>query len=179
LKLVIAGDGGIGKTTLAKVFCNNDYMDQMMTIGIDIHSKIAVIDNEEFYIQIWDFSGQEQFRFLMNSFVQGAYGAILAFECSRLSSFKNLPEWINILRSENKELPIFLIATKLDIGYHPLIERGMILQFIKKYKMIGFEETSSKTEINIQVPFKKILENIFGLIPEKSEIIFKNKEKEI
>lgn len=174
---MIAGDGGVGKTTLMKVFCDQEYMDQMITIGIDIHSKIAIVNDDEYYLQIWDFSGQEQFRFLMNSFVQGSYGAILAFECSRYTSFINLPQWINILRSENSELPIFLIATKVDKAYHPLIKHNMISEIIEKYNLVGFEETSSKNEINIHIPFKKILENIFGLIPKKSEIIFKNKEK--
>ncbi|MBD3228331.1 MAG: GTP-binding protein [Candidatus Lokiarchaeota archaeon] len=175
IKLVIAGDGGVGKTNLMTVFCGANYIDQAMTIGIYIHSILAKINEEEFYLQIWDFSGQDQFRFLMKSFVQGAFGAILAFDCSRLSSFENLPHWIEILRSENENLPIFLVAMKVDRDYHPLIEKDMIYNIIAKYNLIGFAETSSRKGINVNLPFKKVLEEIYQINHENPNIIFKTK----
>ena len=66
-----------------------------MTIGIDIHSKDVILDGHKIALQIWDISGQEQFKFLISDFVIGANGVILAYDRTRPESFVNLDYWLN------------------------------------------------------------------------------------
>ena len=177
LKIVIGGDGGIGKTTLVKTLCSNEFVDQIMTIGVDIHSKDVTVNGTEVNLQIWDLSGQDQFRFLLDSFTHGANGIILGFDCSRPSSFRNLTKWLEIFRSTCSKAPILLIATKLDKGYHLTLSREMAQEYIKTHDLIGFIETSSKDFWNVYIPFRRLLEHHHDLEHDTVPIIFEG-EKE-
>ena len=179
LKLVIIGDGGVGKTTLTKVFCENTYVDQIMTIGIDIHTKESVVNGQKTTLQIWDISGQSQFKFLLSDFIRSANGVVLAFECARKETFLNLDEWIELIRTYEPNVPIFLIATKLDEGYDPALSKETIMEFIKRKNLIGFEETSAKARTNIEVPWKRLIEHFLGFEPDSVPLLFLNPKKQL
>eukprot|EP01126_Amoeba_proteus_P064572 TRINITY_DN9060_c0_g1_i5.p1 TRINITY_DN9060_c0_g1~~TRINITY_DN9060_c0_g1_i5.p1 ORF type:complete len:179 (+),score=29.50 TRINITY_DN9060_c0_g1_i5:129-665(+) len=64
LKVVVLGDGGVGKTCLIRRYLNHCYSPQYKaTIGADFHLKEIVMDNfTTAHLQIWDTAGQERFR---------------------------------------------------------------------------------------------------------------------
>jgi small GTP-binding protein len=177
-KLVIAGDGGIGKTTLTKVFCNNEYLDQIMTIGVDLHSKVAYLKGVKQDLQIWDLSGQTQFRFMLEDFVRMANGVILGFDCTNVQSFLNLLEWFELIRSIEPDAPIYLIATKRDRDYHLALNAERAMQFVSDHKLLGFSETSAKDYLNVDIPFRRLFEHINQLPVNSSALVFKGEEQE-
>ncbi len=158
LKIIIAGNGGIGKTTLVKTFCDKEFIDQIMTIGIDIHTKKVLINNQQQMLQIWDLSGQKQFRFLLEDFLKAANGIILGFDISDYKSFLNLGEWLDLIRNNVDDAPIFLIATKSDLTSDPRLLKETVKNFVIQQNLIGFIETSAKEGTNIEIPFKLLLE---------------------
>ncbi|NVM53171.1 MAG: winged helix-turn-helix transcriptional regulator [Candidatus Helarchaeota archaeon] len=167
-KIIICGDGGIGKTALSTCFCKQIYHDHDMTVGIDIHIKKVLVNDALEILQIWDLSGQKQFEFLLPDFFRGGHGVILGFDVSRRESFLNLNKWLKII----PQVPIYLIATKTDKGYHPLLNRTIIQDFVKKYNLVGFTETSAKENLNVDVPFIRLIEFIQGLEPGSIPITF-------
>lgn len=61
-KLLIIGEGGAGKTTLANKLQSSDYQlqEENSTQGIDVIQWQFPLDNgKEFRVNIWDFGGQE------------------------------------------------------------------------------------------------------------------------
>ncbi len=171
-KIVIIGDGAVGKTTLTKVFCNNPYVDQIMTIGIDIHAKEVVVNGKQTILQIWDISGQEQFKFMIPDFVNGARAVILAFDRTRLTTFDHLDDWLKEIHTHASKAPIILISTKGDQQYHPSINPEMALEYVKKNSLIAFVETSAKLSQNVNLPFQRLLEHLYNLEPDTSAITF-------
>jgi len=160
-KIIIAGNGGIGKTTFLKLFCNGVYdPDQGLTIGMEIFVKLVEIQCNRISLQIWDFGGQDQFRFMLNTYVSGAAGVILGFDMNQRKSFLDLDKWIKLLRRINHNLPIVLVATKKDLGYHPALDLIDIKNFVRKNDLIDFIEISSKNNYNVEKPFKILLENV-------------------
>jgi small GTP-binding protein len=171
-KIIIGGDGGIGKTTLLKVLCGEGYSNQDMTIGFEIYTKDIFINGSKEVLQIWDLSGQDHFRFLLPDYFKGAHGVVLGFDMSRRTSFLNLRTWMSILISKCPNAAVVLIATKADLGYHPTLSHMLAEDFVQKFKMIDFIEVSSKNNMNLEIPFVKLLENIKGLTPGALKITF-------
>ncbi len=162
-KIIAAGDGGVGKTTLLRRFIENRfYFDTIMTIGVEIfHKPITPSPNALVDLQLWDFGGEEQFRFFQSSFVKGASGALLMFDLTMAKSFRNLGEWLKILRSETPSLPILLLGSKLDLTEKILIHDEDVADLMKKEQFAGFLKVSSKTGQNVNESFKILTDAIF------------------
>src|SRR6185503_6633740 len=61
-RLLIVGDGAVGKTTLAKKLRDPDYLGQYQdpTTGVDVIPwSFPIEEDKEFKVNIWDFGGQE------------------------------------------------------------------------------------------------------------------------
>ncbi|QEE17063.1 GTP-binding protein [Promethearchaeum syntrophicum] len=123
-KIVILGEGGVGKTTLLHRTVSNIFVDSTkMTIGSDFFmKKIEKTDEKNINhinLLLWDFAGQERFRFILKDYVRGAEGVVLCFDLARLPTLKRLYDWIDILKEGgvwgNKNVKFFLVGTKEDL----------------------------------------------------------------
>lgn len=165
IKIVMGGDGGVGKTTLLKVLCGEAFSDQDMTIALDIFTIHFYINDIHEVLQIWDLGGQDHFRFLLSDLFRGAQGVILAFDVSRQNSFLNLPEWISIIKAKAPQAPILLIGTKADLDYHPMLGKKMARDFVRSNNLVDYYEVSTKDNRNIEIPFRRLLEVIRNMSP--------------
>lgn len=63
-KYILIGDTMVGKSSILSQFITKKFQIKKPTIGIDFNSKIIKISKKKIKIQIWDTSGQENFRAL-------------------------------------------------------------------------------------------------------------------
>ncbi|KAK2586350.1 hypothetical protein KPH14_010642 [Odynerus spinipes] len=69
LKVVILGDGGVGKSCLMNRFVSNHFDEHnFYTIGVEFLNKDIEINGESYTLQIWDTAGQERFKTLRTPF---------------------------------------------------------------------------------------------------------------
>ena len=116
LKVVIVGDGGIGKTAMVLRYTKNTFSeDYKVTIGVQFATQVEEVDGETVKLQIWDTAGEERFSFLMPIYYRGAQGAILVFDVSRRESFQNISNWTEELLEHSEKIPIALVANKIDL----------------------------------------------------------------
>jgi len=163
LKILTAGEGGVGKTTLLHRYVEGKFSaETKMTIGVEFFLKETVIDDKQCTLQLWDFGGQERFRFLLESYVLGAKGAMLMFDLTRISSLENLEQWLNLVRKGDPNLPVLFLGTKLDLDDEIQVDDDYAMSFLQEYKLIDFLKISSKTGQNVGPAFevltRKILE---------------------
>jgi len=163
LKILTAGDGGVGKTTLLHRYVEGKFSaNTKMTIGVEFFLKETEIDTNQCTLQLWDFGGQERFRFLLESYVLGAKGAMLMFDLTRMSSLENLEQWLNIVRKGDPNLPVLFLGTKLDLGDDIQVDDDYAMSFLREFNLIDFLKISSKTGENVGQAFeiltRKILE---------------------
>ena len=91
IKLVLAGDGAVGKTTLRRRYLGEGFQSSyMMTIGADFAVKRVDIGGRQITFQIWDLAGQQSFKLVRGSFYSGAFAALLCFDLTNQVSFDNL-----------------------------------------------------------------------------------------
>ena len=177
LKLILLGDGAVGKTTLVKSFMDQTFSEEyLMTVGIDISVKnIKLKDGKRVKLQIHDIAGQERFAQFRSVFFSGSNLAFLCFDVTRRDSLDNLqrswlPQLIPTIQDPN--FCILLIANKIDLEEERVISssdlRLIYLRFTKAFPMlnwVGFIETSAKMKTNVDEAFYTITEKYF----EKAE----------
>ncbi len=151
MKLIVVGDGGVGKTTLIHRFLTGTYLDQRMTVGSGFATKDLEVDGVIISLTIWDFAGEERFRFLMPRYCQGAHGCILAFDLTRPPTFYHLDDWLTLVRNNTHNIPILLVGTKLDVASY---QKQAARYYAELNSLDGYLETSSKEGANVAETFE-------------------------
>jgi small GTP-binding protein len=160
-KILVAGEGGVGKTTLLLKYVNGTFCeDTSMTIGIQFHHKTIQQNGIEYSLQLWDFGGQDRFRFMLPSYAAGAKGAMLLYDTTRMATLENLTEWVKICRTHDPELPILFVGTKLDIVEDRSVPSDMAKDYLTPLNMFDYIEVSSKTGENVDEAFNRIVARI-------------------
>jgi small GTP-binding protein len=161
LKILTAGEGGVGKTTLLHRYVEGKFSaDTRMTIGVEFFLKETVVDSKQCTLQLWDFGGQERFRFLLESYVLGAKGALLMFDLTRLVTLEKIEQWVNIVRKADPKLPILFLGTKNDLEEEIQVNDDYAEEFIKAYNLIDYLKISSKTGENVLQAFEILTKEI-------------------
>lgn len=165
LKIVTTGEGGVGKTTLLHRYVEGKFLtDTKMTLGVEFFLKEIDLDGNKILLQIWDFGGQERFRFLLKNYVMGAKGALFLFDLTRPFSLNCVDEWVKLCRTENIELPILLLGSKADLTDLITISEAYILEVKEYYEMFDYLQISSKTGENTDLAFELLTKEIIRKI---------------
>ena len=163
-KVVLAGEGAVGKTTLINRFITGGFSgDYKATIGVQIFSKEVVLDNDkEVNLQIWDIAGQTLFRNLRQKFFQNASGALLVFDLTIPATLENLHTWIADIKNITNSIPFVLIGNKVDLTELKTITQDDVNTFILDH----FEDirvhynTSALTGVNVEQAFLELIKNM-------------------
>jgi Ras-related protein Rab-8A len=170
--VVIFGDAGCGKTTLTQRFLTNLFKsDTKMTIGVDFEVKSLELNGKKVKLQIWDFGGEERFRFLLPTYVRGANGALFMYDVTNYSSLAHIDDWLLIVRkeikSEQETFPIIVVGGKADLidGREVTGDEG--INIAKSRGVDGFIECSSKTGENVEATF----DSLTSIMMQRSKLI--------
>lgn len=160
-KLCILGDSAVGKTTLTHRYLSGVFKESYkLTIGMDFYVKKLHLNSNKITLHIWDFAGEDKFRFLLSSTLVGAHGAIFMFDITRYSTLKNLTDWLTVFDNSNltynQEVPKILLGNKLDLMENRTISQEEAKDFANKNNFLEYLECSSKTGENVDVIFNKI-----------------------
>ncbi|WP_445636644.1 hypothetical protein NSTC745_01579 [Nostoc sp. DSM 114161] len=141
-KLLVVGEGGVGKTSLLRALRGEEFDAQESTThGIEIKSlELTHLTQADTSMELntWDFGGQEiyhathQFFLTNRSLFLLAWNARLGFEQSKLYY------WLDTIKALAPESPILLVATHIDErdADLPLKElRDKYPQIVEHYKI--------------------------------------------
>jgi small GTP-binding protein len=161
-KIVIVGDGGVGKSTMVQRLTTGRFIPQKITIGTDLATYDLLIDEYfDVRLQIWDFAGERRFRLFLPNYSRGATGCLLCYDITRRTSFDSLEEWFEIVNG-NADNPVFiLVGEKLDLAdIRRSVEYDQAEKFKEKYNIDYFFETSSKSGENNEMIFETLTRSI-------------------
>ncbi len=156
LKVVLCGEGGVGKTALARAAAGKAG-GAGMTVGADFHAM--ELGGER--VIVWDVGGEERFRFFAPIALRGASGVLYVFDLTRPATLDALEGWVGIARRELGDgHPAVLVGNKVDLGRR--VDREAAEGFAEREGMLGYVETSAKEGINVVVPFSVLVDGIRG-----------------
>lgn len=118
MKIVLAGDGAVGKTALRERYLGRGFKSQyLQTIGADFALNTVKIGGKDVKFQIWDLAGQTRFTAVRSVYYTGCLGALLLFDITRRESFDNLQSWLDEIWKHNGKgmIPVVLLGNKYDL----------------------------------------------------------------
>jgi len=156
-KTIIIGDLMVGKTTLVQKFATGKFRkDYIPTLGISITEKVySLLGDEKTQVNfmIWDLAGQKFFKRARTVYIKGAQAAFLVYDCTNRETFEDIPEWYTEVVNDTVNIPIVLVANKIDLKQQRVIstEEG---QALAKKLRCYYIETSALTGENVNEAFQ-------------------------
>jgi small GTP-binding protein len=164
-KVVLIGDSGVGKSNLLSRFTRNEFnLETKSTIGVEFATRSIRTEGKTIKAQIWDTAGQERYRAITSAYYRGAVGALLVYDISKHSTFKNVSRWLTELRENaDRNIVIMLVGNKSDLRHLREVPTEEAKAFSETNKL-SFIETSALDSTNVELAFQNILTEIYHIM---------------
>ena len=159
-KLVVIGDGGVGKTTYVKRHLTGEFQKPYIpTRGAECNIIDFFTNHGKIRFHIWDTAGQEKFGNLRECYYIGAQCAIIMFDLTSRQTYKNVPKWHKDLVKICENIPIVLVGNKADVKERKLKARQ--INFHRK-RSLQYFDVSAKSNYQYEKPFLWLLKQLTG-----------------
>jgi GTPase SAR1 family protein len=155
-KVVLLGEGTVGKTSLAHRLIEDRYVVQDRTHGMKVWRlnlplpPDATLEREAL---LWDLAGQEDYRLIHQLFLEQTALALLLINPQKEDPFVEAGEWLKALMTAandpaaEREAARLLIFSQVDVGGMKL-GNAKIDRFREEHGFAGWLQTSAKTGAN-------------------------------
>jgi len=160
-KLILVGDGGVGKTTFVKRHKNGEFEKRYIaTLGVEVHPLTFWTSLGPIIYDCWDTAGQEKFGGLRDGYYINGNAAIIMFDVTSRVSYKNVPIWHRDLIRVCDDIPIVLCGNKVDVKDRKVTPKQ--ISFQRKKANIQYYDISAKSNYNYEKPFLWITKKLTG-----------------
>lgn len=150
-KMLIVGQGSVGKSCLLERICADNYEEKESTEGIAIQ-KWSYMDNKRkntYILNIWDFGGQEIYHSTHQFFLTKRSLYIFVWDARAEEEYGRIDYWLKTIESFAADSPIIIAINKCDYST-TRINRIDFESYKNKYPQIKeIIEISCKDNINI------------------------------
>ena len=159
-KIVLIGDGAVGKTTFVKRHLTGEFEKAYnATVGCEVHPMNFFTSKGEVRLMVWDTAGQEKLGCLRDGYYIGAHGAILMFDvCARIT-YQNVPKWHKDFTRVCPDAIVVLVGNKVDVKERKVKAKQIVFH---RKKNIQYYDVSAKSNYQYEKPFLHLLRKISG-----------------
>ncbi|XP_064643451.1 rho-related protein racA-like [Lineus longissimus] len=178
LKLVVVGDGGVGKSCLLISYTTESFPREYVPTVFDINWANVMFDGKPVNIALWDTAGQEDYDRLRPLSYPQTDVFFVCFSIASRDSFENIAaKWDPEISHNCPHTPRLLIGCKGDLRD----ERTPVskLEAEKLAKSLGMEycECSALTQQGVKYCFNKAAHAALSSRPAKAKGFFSGKKK--
>lgn len=118
-KIIVVGDSHVGKTSIVSKFLNEAvYSEYMPTVGVDFHTKMALVSADRVKFSIWDTSGQPAFRTIVDTFFESVAGCVAVYDVTDRATLHTVTSWVADVATSDvatSDLKVVLVGNKADL----------------------------------------------------------------
>ncbi|GAB7351587.1 hypothetical protein MBLNU459_g2209t1 [Dothideomycetes sp. NU459] len=180
-KLVVLGDGGVGKTALTIQLCLNHFVETYDPTIEDSYRKQVQIDGQSCMLEVLDTAGQEEYVSLRDQWIRDGEGFVLVYSISSRASFQRIKKFYNQIQRVKESAstasptyagspnmggvahggpaPVMLVGNKCD----RVTEREVSTQegsALAKELGCEFVEASAKNCVNVEKSFYDVVRQL-------------------
>jgi len=180
VKLVVVGDGTVGKTCLLIAYTTNSFPDEYVPTVFDNYSANVMVDGKTVSLGLWDTAGQEDYDRLRPLSYPSTDIFLICFSIVNPASFTNVKtKWYPEVHHHCPDAKIILVGTKSDLkddkesldkltqaGQTPInTQQGE--QMAKEIKAVCYMECSSLTQKGLKLVFDEAIKCV--VFPKKKQ----------
>ncbi len=113
-KMIIVGQGGVGKTCLLNRLVKDAYRDTVSTEGIDIAPWEFEWKGKQYKLNVWDFGGQEIYHATHQFFLTNRSLYIFVWDARQEEEYGRIDYWMHTIESFANDSPIIIAVNKCD-----------------------------------------------------------------
>jgi GTP-binding nuclear protein Ran len=159
-KLVLIGDGGVGKTTFVKRHLTGEYEKRYIaTVGVEVHPLRFSTSRGNVIFNVWDTAGQEKLSGLRDGYYIGGQCGIIMFDVTSRITYKNVPKWHRDLVRVCENIPIVLVGNKVDVKDRKV--KAKQITYHRRHNLQYFD-VSAKSNYQFEKPFLWLARRLSG-----------------
>jgi len=180
VKLVVVGDGTVGKTCLLIAYTSNSFPEEYVPTVFDNYSPNVMVDGKTVSLGLWDTAGQEDYDRLRPLSYPSTDIFLICFSLVTPVSFNNVKsKWAQEVTHHCPDAKILLVGTKSDLKddkevLEKLAKEGQQAitqqqgdQMAREIRALGYLECSALTQKGLKTVFDEAIK----------AVVFPNKKK--
>lgn len=160
IKLVLLGNGSVGKSSLIARFVDDGFTPvYKQTVGLDFYEKkLQFPRDQRLVLQVWDIGGQTINSKMIGKYLFGVHVALVCYDVTDAQSFSDAEDWLRVARSYSathssttgeRPMQIYLVGNKIDLIAHRVVPKDKHDAFIRKQQLPGGFLVSAQNGDNV------------------------------
>ena len=165
-KVLLLGDGAVGKTSLIRRFVVDQFSDDYITtIGTKVTKKDVTVgkppNDVEVIMQIWDVLGQKGYGGVQETAVKGAQGVLFVHDLTREDTRRSMEEyWMPMVWRLVGRIPMVIVGNKVDLLQEERMAAHEYAYYLEEKYSSPSIMTSAKSGERVEDAFKTLGEMV-------------------
>ncbi len=169
LKICMAGEAMVGKTSLIRRFVLDEYDDRYTaTLGTKITKKRLTaphpVDGRSLEVDLilWDIMGTPTLRDLLKeAYYHGAQGILGVADLTRKDTLRELDAWARSIRDVAGDIPTYFVMNKVDLREQRQLDEMTIRDHCGQ-RGAPWSYTSAKTGEGVEAAFQGLVSRVLA-----------------
>ncbi|KAK3882698.1 hypothetical protein Pcinc_012945 [Petrolisthes cinctipes] len=158
-KLVVVGDGGVGKSALTIQFFQRLFVTDYDPTIEDSYIQHTEVDAQWCILDVLDTAGQEEFSAMREQYMRKGDGFMLVYSVTDKQSYENIQHfYTQILRVKDREsYPMLLVANKVDLVHMRKVSEEMGRELAHRLNLSYIETSAKDPPLNVDSAFHEVV----------------------
>ncbi|KAK2705483.1 hypothetical protein QYM36_015765 [Artemia franciscana] len=172
-KLVVVGDGGVGKSAITIQFFQKLFVTDYDPTIEDSYLQHCEVDGDMCILDVLDTAGQEEFSAMREQYMRKGDGFLLVYSVTDKQSFDNIDQFrTQVQRVKDRDsVPMLLVANKIDLVHMRRITEEQGREAASRLNIPYMETSAKDPPVNIDAAFHMVVRLIKNsqLNPDRQE----------